>query len=546
MVTYKILKQCHKDYDALRIQKQDLLFDGGTVILKHAEMFLPRDDEESEDFYQERLRTAYDPIFTSTIERFKSLLFLEPLSIVATATTNDPATPSQPLKGELSDFIQSFEKDCNGNGKSLQNFAKDAFLTSLKQNHCITLVDFPRVDVPATNLQDQLDSGALNGYLVDIPLISVIDWDRDDLGNLTALKIFTCKKHRDSIISPYLTLYKWITIAIEGDDLAPDDKRVVYHIYEKDYDVDNGDKPLDDDNIPEVETVITSFQTLNIAEMCLSNGLALGSVMTPACEELYRIDSIINAATQRNVIFSLPILKAGDNISVAAADGRRSINAVQMDTNRFAAGPNIAQRRHGWMLIGKDDDAMVLETEGKGLQALQDQKKVLIERINSAVHAVAQNIQARGRAQAESAAAKVEDRRDTETVLSEMKLVVEHYIMQIIGLLLSLRGESDVSLTVQGLNVEDQQDRILTVNELIGFNQFPEGLIGSEIFNVNFLFKAALSLAGDDLENDDKIELRKQIEDSVKKVASDKEEVSQANLAVLKVQGVPKAPPEGE
>jgi hypothetical protein len=510
MVLYKTLKITHPDYNKELIIKNELLYEGGQKLSAHADLFLPRDSDESDEFYAERCSTAYDPIFNNTLERFKALLFSTPMTIVPSAVTNDPATKSKALPSDLEDFLHEFERNCDGKGTSLHNFTKQAFLTALKQSHALTMVDFPRIakEAKASNYQGQLDNGELNGYLVDVPLCNVINWQRDELGNLLWLTIFVEQQFRVGPLEPLKCLYRWTTVALENGV-------VVLHVYEKVLNLDENETLEDEDEVPEVDTVKTSFPELNIAEMCMSPGLALGNIIGPACEQLFRTDSIINAAAQRNVIFSLPILMAGNNMNAAAGDGRRAINITQMNPNRFGQGPQVAQKQGGWMLIGNQDDAKMLESEGKGLAALQEQKKVIIERINASVHQVAQNIQARGTQNALSAAAKQEDRRDTEIILNEFKLVVETYVLKIISLLLSLRKQTTVSLHMEGLNVEDDIDRDQILKEVQAYGQFPQ----AEIFKVNFQYNAAIGLLGDDLDDDDKVELRSQIEDSVKKEA---------------------------
>lgn len=507
MVTVKQLKTQNPEYDPDCIIKTDLLYEGGTTLSKHANIFLDRGEDEGDQFYKERLMTAYDPIFANTLDRFKSLLFSVPLTILPSADTNNAATPSKPLDSKLKEFLHQFEKDCDGKGTSFHNFCKESFLTALKHTHSLTMVDMPAVEKVKDNLADQLAAGDLNGYLIDIPLASMIDWQRDEMGDLVWIKLFCESKHRDHALAPLMCLYRWTLIQME-------DGVVTFRIFEKDINLDTGEKLDDEMTVPEVKKIITSFKELNVVEMCMSPGLALGNVIGPACEQLFRTDALINAAAQRNTI-SLAIWKAGDNVPRPGSDGRRAINTVQMNPSRFGS-PAGMQKTSGWHTIGKDDDAMILETEGKAITILQEQKKIIIERINAAVHQVAQNIQSRGTAVAQSAAAKQEDRRDTEIVLSEFKLIVETFALKIIKLLLQLRQQEMVELHMEGLNVEDDIDRAQLLQEIIAYGHFPE----APIFRVNYEYNNALGLLTDDLSDDDKQELRAQIEDAVKKRAA--------------------------
>lgn len=505
MATYKELMICNKDYDGEAIIKNDLLHEGGIAMSNNAGLFLEQAESEGDEFYNIRLKTAFDPIYANVLDRIKSLLFSKPLSIVSSADSNNPATVSKPLDKKIIQFLHEFEKNCDGRGTSFHNFCKKSFEVALRHGRAITMVDYPRIadEYKNKNISDQLTSGELKGYLINIPLISVLDWERNELGDLVWIKIFTKNEHRDAPLAPLMCLYRWITLSMGAEEV------IVVNVYQKDINLDQDQKLQDEDVIPQLPEAKTTFKTLNTVELSITPGLALGNVIAPAVEQLFVIDSYINAGTIKNTI-SLPIYKAGNNLQTPH-DGRRAVNIVQMDPNRFKA-PQTMQQDRGWHVIGKDDSVEILETEGKAIATLQEQRKVIIERINAAAHQVAQNIMSRGQ-QAQSAAAKQEDRRDTEIVLNEYKLEVESYAVKIIILLLQLIKQNHIELHVEGLNVEDDIDRKDILEEVVAYGSFPD----SEIFKINFEYSHALDLLTDDLSDDDKKEMRKQIERSVRK-----------------------------
>lgn len=499
MTTYQELHIHHSEYDAQQIIKNDLLYKGGQALVAHASLFLEQGSDEGNDFYHSRLQTAFDPIFSNVLDRFKSLLFAKPLQIVSSVSETKPQGS---MDSQLTDFIHQFEKNCDRQGTSFHNFCKSLFSTALLHQKSYCMVDFPRAQLSSLTYADQLSSGQLNGYLCQIPLSSVINWQKDENNKFQWLVIYSEQQFRNSPIAPLMCRYRWVHIVLEAGF-------VVLHTYQKEINLDKNEKGLqNDDVIPELPVITTSFPEINVVEMEICDGLALGSILAPYCEQLFTTDSFINAASLRNTI-CLPVFKAGNNLSTPAADGRRATNLVQMNPDRFSS-PRSAQQEEGWMVIGADDDIHILETEGKSIAILQDQKRILLERINASAHQAAQNIQSRSSAQAQSAAAKQEDRKDTEIILNEFKMVVDNFAMKVLKLLLQLRQQSKIEIHIEGLNCEDDVDRADVLAEMVAYGSFPD----SEIFKVNFEFSHALDLLSDDISEEDKQILRQQIQAS--------------------------------
>src|SRR5580698_10850743 len=95
-LTWKILNQKHDEYDAVRVQKLQLLLQGGYDIVKCAKLFMPKWQSESLSAYKDRLSFAsYENNFGEIINDLSATLFSRPLQIVPATDANEEETPGE-------------------------------------------------------------------------------------------------------------------------------------------------------------------------------------------------------------------------------------------------------------------------------------------------------------------------------------------------------------------------------------------------------------------------------------------------------------------
>jgi len=132
-------------------QKRSLIFElicdllGGTAAMRAAgEKWLPKEPSEARQVYNGRLnRSILYGAFKDTIKRLTSKPFSKPVTI----------------DGNLPELLEAIRWDVDRTGKDLDEFAREAFSSSLKYGWVGALVDYPRMQRGAT-IADEKAAGA--------------------------------------------------------------------------------------------------------------------------------------------------------------------------------------------------------------------------------------------------------------------------------------------------------------------------------------------------------------------------------------------------
>lgn len=518
---FKELKAKHPTFNEQRLFMNDLLYEGGPEIMNNAELFLgQKQEDESEAFYAERMLTAYDPIYANTLNRLKALLFSKPLQVMPTQSGGNDgqvkqssdedgySNPTQNEDPEVKQILQDFQSDCDGLGTPLNTFMAEDLICAMKNEYTLTLIDFPQpVDLPAgASKGDQKALGLLRPIIKRLCLSKVINWQKDDQGEFIWIVFFDPQMgFVEQPGDPTLDIYKWTIIGFPKDS-----DTIVFKDYIRTYNRSADQFPTDEDDIPGMPDRTTTFTESNIVEFNLGCALALGNVIGPHCEQLYRTDALCSATAQRNC-FALPWVATTMGLPGAGADGRRAIGPNVMGQEDLDNSPTGYSRQDGILVLQKGSQAGMLEVQGKALEALQAQRTTVRESINIAVHQVSQNI--RSMKQALSAAAKEEDKKDTEIILNEFKSAFELYLISIFDKIFTFLGKPDVALQMEGLNTEDDADRTMVLQMVQAYGQFPQ----AELFKIHFEYNNALALLGGDLSDNDKQDLLEQTIQAVQK-----------------------------
>lgn len=496
MPTLRELRTKHTNFDPHDYKRLELLYRGGKAV--QCDEFLPSTGWESQTFHEERLLTSMDPILATTINHYVSLLFSKPLQVLDSADATDPTTSTKPLSPFGKQWLNLFQTNCDRKGTSLHNYIKDDFRLALTKSHTYTIVDFPTIDEEQKplSLAQQREAGLLNGYLCRIPVEEIIDWQYDDFGKLLWFKRqqFCCEKQDAFSDLGHYELYT--VVSLQPD---PKDNTKLVAVWEKFRSrtvVKDVDPELSEDELAIADQpIITSFQEIPISCLGIPDSTAIGPLIAPMVEELYRLDSFINASANRNVVTIPWIRKAG----VIGSNGNfhRSSNATD---------PAKTQRVEGWLQLTENEDTGILETQGSAIKVLQEQREKLVQRINTAVHQLSQNVQVKSQAQAASAAAKQEDRKDTEIMLHEYHTLCINHTKRLIRFILNQIDEEALP-DVKGLNIEDDVDRSALIAEAQTCASIP---IKSKIFQVNYQYELATRIV-DNLSEDQCQEMKEQI-----------------------------------
>lgn len=171
----------HPDYAAQKatIAKYRDLYAGGEQFKANASQYLVRRQKEPYDVYSERLaRVFYENYAGSIVDWYSATLFRREALVTATVeggqAQNDPG----------SEFFGQFVEDCDMQGTNLNDFFRQRLTEALVMGSSWILADFPRFAEPARNRADEEARGGARAYLMAYTPEEVINWSRDERGNL--------------------------------------------------------------------------------------------------------------------------------------------------------------------------------------------------------------------------------------------------------------------------------------------------------------------------------------------------------------------------
>lgn len=222
-LTLETLNQRHPDVDGLRaetILDYSALYEGGEAVQRRVVRLLPRRPSEEEAVYRFRCSLMHYVNYTAEIvDYFKSHLFASDVEI-RTEGSND--TP--PWYGD-------WAKDVDRSGSSLVDFFACRFVDASVARRSWFLVDFPLAGEGTVETRAEWEGQALgNGYLVDLPFESVLDWSHDDAGELEYVVVKSeDRRRRDptqkrGVVRASWTIYQrdgWQRYAIDYEEAKP-------------------------------------------------------------------------------------------------------------------------------------------------------------------------------------------------------------------------------------------------------------------------------------------------------------------------------------
>lgn len=184
----------------------DLLYRGGQAIKSQAARFLTKRPKEVTEVYTCRLADFdYQNILGTALGWYQSTLFRKDPSIdIRLQSDADPEKLPDARKKPYTDFLE----DCDRNGTGYIDLWRDIFLKLVLFKGCYVCVDLPRLDKAPANLAEQRAAGGLDPYLMVYGPQSVINWERDEFGNLNwvVIKIQTT---RQQFLSDGLVVDRW-------------------------------------------------------------------------------------------------------------------------------------------------------------------------------------------------------------------------------------------------------------------------------------------------------------------------------------------------
>lgn len=171
----------HKDYTAWlpTLTMYEHLYSGGAIFKSHASKYLYRRHREPNEVYQERLnRSYYENHIGSIIDWYASTLFHREPIITAEASLESTRR-----------YFYSFLNNCDAKRTSLSSFMRSRMIEALVFGKTYVQIDFPASSYRAKSRSEEVQLGLDCGYLIAHHPLDVINWSKDDSGNINLLVI---------------------------------------------------------------------------------------------------------------------------------------------------------------------------------------------------------------------------------------------------------------------------------------------------------------------------------------------------------------------
>jgi hypothetical protein len=450
-IPYKVLKQTHPEYDAVRLQQIEDLYEGGWAIMRKAEAYLPKLAMEHPEQYSTRCSTSsYQPYFGQILDQFVADLFTQPLSVLPAGDKDNPNTPG---KAPADDFYTDLAKDMDGEGTGLEELASDVLTTALKHRRAYVMVDAPKVDGPApASLADEDATGANRFYAYEVPPGQVIDWRIDkDTGVFAWVILATRDQERMAPTGSRDTVRESYTIWS-----ANDGGNASWVRYDVSYDPNN--KPNEDDLIAPADTGDTSFKRIPLLTFEIPKGLWVGNKIGPQALEHWRRRSSLIGAENRSCV-AIPWVALGPEMPSMG----ESNSEAQEDPNR-GRDPVRQFEQRGFLALGHQDKLEFAEPKGHAYEIIDKQCEGLKEAMFSVNHQMAASIKPTGAALGRSGLSKQKDEDKTSKVLGAMGRVVRTFATDVYDVISKARGETIVWVA-HGLDTYEHDDREQVLEE---------------------------------------------------------------------------------
>jgi hypothetical protein len=477
---YQILNTKHPSYDFQELRRLELLYRGGSDIIKAANEFIPQNISEHPLAYKQRLREAsYDNHLAEIVDYYVAALFSKDLSVI-------------PQEGQADPFYELFQHNADLAGSSFHAVLAKCLTDAMVYGISYVAVDFPKPALSPSNRKEEELLGADRAYVYHIPNATVIDWRKTEDGKFQFLVIRTERQERLSPKDPRTNK----VISFKVWEKTP--SGVTYEIYETT--VKNDKEPKPSDMIPLVAQGTTSFQNIPVLELDISDSLWIGNKIGTLCADHFRQKSSLNYAESKSLHAS-PYIKLGSELDQLGSSVGEDPNRGSRAVNQFA--------NRGFMILGSKDDIGYLEPSGTAYALTNQQLSELSDAIHRVVHRMANSQKAFSQALGRSGESKSQDNQGTAILLSAYAYHVKQFTLEVYNTISEAR-QDQITWQCVGLDQFETVDRDLLLKEALAVSSIP---IPSPTFQKTYLFKLAKHLV--DASPEIQLEIRKEIAEAI-------------------------------
>lgn len=488
---YRDIKATHPCYDAAKIKRHDLLYEGGSAILQQAALFIPREPTESMVAYNHRLKTAsYKNYMASIIDGYTAQIFSKRMTVTPAVERDDEHLEEREAQtSELPPFYEEFMEDADLKGNSLEQCLREVVSEAMTHDEAYLGIDFPRLGASPTSLRDEEEAGADRAYVFYIENESVVDWEYDEFDEPIWMVIRTEARPKGSPTA------------------ARDRRHIKFKVWERKDDtvsfktwllnIPAGREPADNDELTLVDEGTVSFKRIPVMRLRFDEELQVGRLIAEQCASIFRRDSSLIYAQSKS-LFATLVFKLGENTIQPAADdpsGGASLRAEAKDK--------------GAIVVSAGDDVDFVEPSGAAFQMVHDGIKDDVEELHRITHTMAQGVLANSTALGRSGLSKMQDNRAKEIVLTAFAEVVKDFVAQLMFVISEGRNER-LEWHVHGMDNYSTVDRndVLKEASMMGSLDIP-----STSFKKWHMLRM-LGQLGDDIPPEVMLEVKREIDEA--------------------------------
>lgn len=177
----KTLRATSKAFKRDVLERYADLFEGGERFREHLKRYLPQNEWEPDEAYNKRLSQAHYLNYCKPIGLYLSaLLFSRPLTFDGVPET----------------YTKEWAMNVDGKGTALETFLRDRFVEALQFRTSWIRVAFPKPDAEPRSRAEFEELGLDRPILEPLDPLTVVDWRRDERGELLWLKTHTKRCER--------------------------------------------------------------------------------------------------------------------------------------------------------------------------------------------------------------------------------------------------------------------------------------------------------------------------------------------------------------
>lgn len=428
-VDYKTIDAKHPAWEELKETYFNIsvMYEGGSLIRKHAERFLLKRPKEDPTVYAHRVQLmTYENNLGTGLGWWQAEMFsAEPKIDLRPTDANGKPTEGTSLPADANAFyMQRFLPNCDRNGSSFLNTARDIFKNLLLYRQAFVLIDNPTTDTTYETLYDQQKAGALDPYLCVYSPAQIINWDVDDNGNFNWLVIYQRTTRTEFMKDPRV-VERWSYY-----------DRTQYRVYEceEEQQTAASTSPTGKRQVSLVNTgyhALYKQKRVPFEKIELPEGWWLSNrAYLPALEHLDTANVL--RWSLRMAGLAVPVVFTDDDIA-----------SLTVAEYAYIKLPLAA--KYEWT-----------EPEGRSWQHLASRIVVLTEEIWRAMYLVGQARTTNATASQQSGVSKQQDMAPSHDVLDGMGAILRVGLQNILKLVGAARGDENISPDVTGFTFEDK------------------------------------------------------------------------------------------